>query len=154
MYRLVHNETSVGGSVSFETTIEIDAPIEEVWRTLVDVGRWPEWTASITQVEQLQGDGVAPGVRVRIKQPRMPARVWEITDVEPGESFTWQSARGGVTTVASHVLSTTGADRVAVTLGVRHFGPLAPVAGLLTSRTTRRYVQMEADGLKRRCESG
>lgn len=140
--------------MSFETTIEIDAPIDEVWRTLVDLRRWPEWTASVTQVEQLQGAGVALGGKVRIKQPRMPGLVWEITEVQPGESFTWQSARGGVTTVASHVLTTTGADRVAVTLGVRHFGPLAPVAGLLASRTTRRYVQMEADGLKRSCESG
>jgi hypothetical protein len=43
---------------------------------------------------------------------------------------------------------------VAVTLGIRESGPLAPVTGLLLPGLIRRYVQMEADGLKHRCEAG
>ena len=45
-------------------------------------------------------------------------------------------------------------DRVTVTLTLDQEGFLAPVVWRLTGSRSRRYVQMEADGLKRRCESG
>lgn len=138
--------------MQLETTVEIDAPRDTVWRTLADVDRWPEWTASVTSVERLTGPTWAPGTRVRIKQPRMPALVWEITELTPGESFTWRTASTGISTVGTHRLTMTAGNRVAVTLGIRHAGPLAPVIGLLISGTSRRYVQTEAAGLRQRCE--
>src|SRR6266849_7099381 len=100
----------------FETTVEIDAPPDTVWATLVDVDRWPEWTASISTVERLGTSALAPASKVRIEQPRMPVLVWEVTDFEPGIAFTWQSASLGVTTVASHRLSGTAEAGVTVTL--------------------------------------
>ena len=136
----------------FETTVEIDAPQDAVWNTLVDVERWPEWTASMTEVKRVDGEVLAPGSRVRVKQPRMPALMWEVTELAPGRSFTWRSTSPGVTTVGSHLLTSAASDRVAVTLGVRQSGALASVVALLTSGRTRRYVQMEALGLKTRCE--
>jgi hypothetical protein len=39
-----------------------------------------------------------------------------------------------------------------VTFGIRQSGALAPMIALLTAARTKRYVQMEADGLKRRAE--
>jgi uncharacterized protein YndB with AHSA1/START domain len=136
----------------FETTVEIDAPRDAVWSTLADVDRWPEWTASVTWAQRLSGSGWAPGTRVRIKQPRIPALVWEITEIEPGESFTWRASSAGVRAVGTHQLRVIAANRVAVTLGIRESGPLAPVIGLLTSGRSRRYVQTEATGLKQHCE--
>ena len=136
----------------FETTVKIDAPQDAVWNTLVDVERWPEWTASMTEVKRVDGEVLAPGSRVRVKQPRMPALMWEVTELAPGRSFTWRSTSPGVTTVGSHLLTSAASDRVAVTLGVRQSGALASVVALLTSGRTRRYVQMEALGLKTRCE--
>ena len=120
----------------FETTVEIDAPPDKVWATLVDVDRWPEWTASISTVERRGAGVLARGSKVRIKQPRMPRLVWEVTDFEPGTAFTWRSASPGVTTVASHRLSGTAETGVTVTLTVDMSGVMAPIAGLLTSRTT------------------
>lgn len=136
-----------------ETTVEIDAPREKVWETLTDVDRWPEWTASMTEVERIGGGVLAPGTNVRIRQPRMPTLIWEVTELVPGASFTWQSASAGVTTVASHALSTSASDGVVVTLAVQQSGALAALLGLVMSRRARRYVQMEALGLKQRCES-
>jgi hypothetical protein len=42
---------------------------------------------------------------------------------------------------------------VTVTLGIRRSDPLAWLIGLFTAKTTRRYVRIEAEGLKRRCEA-
>ena len=36
----------------FEADTEIAADAEQVWAVLVDVPRWPEWTASVTRAER------------------------------------------------------------------------------------------------------
>ena len=137
----------------FKTTIEINAPPDRVWDALVDVETWPEWTASIREVKGLDGAVLAFGSRVRIKQPRMPSLVWEVSEFEPTTSFTWRSSSPGVTTVGSHVVTATTTNRVTVTLGIHQSGPLAPIVRLLAGARTRRYVQMEADGLKKCAET-
>ena len=139
--------------MQFETTVAIEATPDKVWATLADVDRWPEWTASMAHVERLNGEPLALGAMVRVKQPRMPALVWTVTELEPGQSFSWQRDSTGVTTVGSHVVKATANNRVAVTLGIHQSGALALIIGLLTSKTTRRYVKMEAEGLKQRCEA-
>ena len=140
--------------MQYETSAEIDAPQDLIWAVLVDVERWPQWTASTTRVESTHGTALAIGSRVRIKQPRTPLSTWEVTDLDPGRSFTWQNVRRGVTTVATHRLAVTPGKRVLVTLTVSQSGALASIVGLLSSDMIRRYIQMEAEGLKRRSEAG
>ena len=137
--------------MDFETTIDIDADPERVWATLVDVERWPQWTASMRELTYLDGDGLAPGRRVRIRQPRLPALVWEVSELDPGRCFSWRAESPGVTSEGVHLVRSTAAG-TSVTLGIRHSGPLAGIVGRLTGGRTRRYVRMEAEGLKRRCE--
>lgn len=137
----------------YEQKVEIDAPQSVVWEVLADVSRWPEWTESVAKVSRTDNSALAAGSRVRIKQPRMPSLVWEVFDLEPGTSFSWRSASPGVAAVATHLVEPAEGARVAVTLGITFSGPLAPLTGLLTGARTRRYLQMEADGLKSRSES-
>jgi uncharacterized protein YndB with AHSA1/START domain len=137
-----------------EVTIHIDAPREVVWRQLMDVERWPEWTASISSAEPLDGAPLALGHRVRIKQPKMPAMVWRVSELEPERSFAWTAKSGGVETTAVHQLLDASTGGVSVRLAIDERGPLAPLARLLVGRLGRRYVQMEAEGLKRRAEGG
>jgi len=139
--------------VDLETTVEIIAPQEDVWRVISDIEHWPDWTESTTEASWLDGKTMGIGSRARIKQPRMPVLVWEVTELEAGSSFTWTTSTPGVSTVALHRISPVVADRVKVTLSLRQSGVLAPVLGILTSARAKRYVQMEADGLKRRAES-
>ena len=138
----------------YEVSVDIDAAPGEVWNVLTDVERWPEWTSSVTHVRRIDPGPLQVGSTVRIRQPKLPPVVWEVTELEPERSFSWVAGRGGVTTLAAHRIRprSGGSGGVAVTLGIRQTGPLAWLVGLLTSGLTRRYVETEASGLKRRCE--
>ncbi len=114
-----------------EVTVDIAATVEDVWAVLVDVERWPEWTRSMSEVKLLDAEALALGVRVRIKQPRLPVTVWQVTGLEPLRSFTWEASNPGVTTVAEHRLASPEPSRTKVTLGIRRSGPLAPVIDLV-----------------------
>lgn len=48
-------------------SIEIQAPHSVVWQNFADVERWPEWTPSVANVDRIRGEGLAPGVTVRIR---------------------------------------------------------------------------------------
>lgn len=132
--------------------IHIAAPPDQVWTVLADIERWPEWTASVTSVERLDDGPVAVGSLARVKQPRLRAAVWRVTSVEPGRSFDWAAKSPGITTAAGHRLEPTH-DGTRVALTIEMSGPLAGILGRVYARLTRRYMHVEAEGLKRRVEA-
>jgi len=138
--------------VHFETTVAVDAPVDAVWRVVVDVVHWPELTDSMRRVEWVRGDSIALGNAARVTQPWMPPNVWTVTAVATGESFSWQSGSPGVRTVATHVVRPGDPGRSTLTVGLEQFGPLAPLVGLVMGSRIRRFVRMEAAGLKQRAE--
>jgi hypothetical protein len=75
-----------------------------------------------------------------------------VTALEPGRSFEWQSPAPGLLSVGGHRVDVVGEHASRVTLSLTWSGPLAPVMRLLFGKLSRRYVQMEAQGLKRRSE--
>ena len=135
-----------------EITVEIDATSEEVWAVMTDVERWPEWTASVERAERLDGGALRVGSRVRLKQPRFPPVVWQVTELEPGRSFSWKAKNVGVTSIGEHRVTRRAGEGVTVNLRLHQQGPLAPLLAIFTRKLTRRYVETEAQGLKRRCE--
>lgn len=139
--------------MEYETTVHIEAPPEKVWAVLTDVESWPEWTASMTNVERLDSGEFGMGSKARIKQPGFPRLVWEVTRLAPGSSFAWEAKSAGMTTVADHRISPTGHGSTA-TVSISQRGPLAGLNGLLLRRRTRRYLEQEAQGLKRHVEGG
>lgn len=107
---------------------------------------------AVCAVEVLDG-GLGLGSQVRISQPGMRPLVWTVSEFEQGRSFTWTSSVGGVTTVGSHAVHPLGGERCSqLILGLTQRGALAPVVGLLLGRRTRRYVGLEAAGLKAAAE--
>jgi uncharacterized protein YndB with AHSA1/START domain len=133
-----------------DSSIEIDAPPTVVWSVFVDVERWAEWTASIEQIHPLDGPDIEVGNRFEIKQPRMPNLVWEVTEVEPGVSWTWRQRSFGGTTFATHDVAGLGGDRTLVRQRIDQRGPIGVAVGVLMRRLTRRYLELEAQGLERR----
>ena len=95
-----------------------------VWDVFSDVERWPEWTASVTSLIALDGPGIAVGKRFEIKQPRMPKLVWEVTDVDPGRSWTWVQRSPGGLTKASHDIEALSDGRTRVRQQIDQGGPV------------------------------
>lgn len=138
----------------FEASIDITAPAEHVFAVYSDVERWPEWTRSVTSVERLDEGPLRVGSRARIRQPRLPVAVWEVTEVVPDRSFTWVARGPGVITTGSHVVTPLdGGDRVKATALLEQAGLLGPLVGRLTKRLTNDYLNTEVRGLKARCEA-
>lgn len=136
-----------------ETAVEIDASSEDVWAVMTDVERWPEWTTSVKRAERLDDGPLRVGSRARLKQPWFPPVVWEVTDLEPARSFSWTAKNVGITSVGEHRITPRGSGAVTVSLSLHQQGPLAPLLAIVTSKLTRRYVEAEAQGLRRRCEA-
>lgn len=130
-----------------QVTVPIAAPAATAWSLLADLERWPRWTASMTSVEPVGGGPLAPGLHVRVKQPKLREVVLEVMALDPGRSFTWASRSPGITTTAVHDIAETGPSTSEVTLTFEMVGPLGSVMGVLFGGLIRRYVQMEADGL-------
>jgi uncharacterized membrane protein len=136
-----------------DSSIEIEAPATVVWEVFARVERWAEWTASIRSIEALDGPGLAIGKRFRIAQPRFPKLVWEVTGLEPGVSWTWRQRSLGGTTLATHEVEPLAAGRTLVRQRIDQRGPIGVLVGTLTRGLTRRYLDLEARGLKARSEA-
>ena len=136
-----------------ETAVEIDSAPERVWEVMTDVERWPEWTASVERAERLDDGPLQVGSRARLKQPRFPPVVWVVTELDPGRAFSWTAPNVGVTSIGEHRIVPGASGGVTVKLSLRQEGPLAALLARFTGKLTRRYVETEAQGLKRRCET-
>ena len=135
-----------------ESSVTIDAPASLVWEVFTDVERWPEWTASVTELVGLDGRELAVGKRFQIKQPKLPTLVWQVIDLEPGVSWTWAQWSTGGSTLAHHTLSPLPEGRTLVRQALDQRGPIGAIVGRLMRGTTRRYLAMEAQGLRDRSE--
>jgi len=134
-----------------EVTVDIAVPADDVWPVLADIEHWPDWLPTVTAAKW-SGDGPTEvGRKARLTQPRLGTATWTVTDYRQGRSFAWSRSSPGVTTHATHAITSTDSG-CRVTLGMTHVGPLAPLTRLVTSTLTRKYVGTEAASLKRRCE--
>ena len=138
----------------FETTRDVDAPVEAVWSVMYDVERWPEWTPTVDSVTRLDDGEFGVGSRVEIRQPRLPKARWEVTDVTrdgPGRSFTWESVSPGIRTIARHqVAPREGGSRV--TLSIDQTGPMGAFVALVWRGLIQRYIETEAKSLDQRVQ--
>lgn len=138
----------------FITEREIAAPAEIVWGLLADFERWPSWTPSVEGATPLfpKASAVRAGVRIELKQPKLPDTKWTITDWSPPKGFVWESERPGLRSRAEHWIEAT-ASGCRLKLSFALTGPLALAAGMSAGKLIRLYIDQEADGLKRAAEA-
>jgi uncharacterized membrane protein len=135
-----------------QRSIDIDAPAPVVWAVMSDVERWPEWTASMSSVQRARTGPLAIGEQVVVAQPRLPTLIYTVTRVDDGRLFTWEAGNAASRGVGEHVLTPRIAGGCTATLRLSQKGPAARLVAALLDRLTRRYLRMEAEGLKARCE--
>ena len=139
--------------MGIETVTDFNASADRVWRCLTDVEHWPEWTPSMKSVVRIGDEPLAVGSKVRIRQPKLGTMVWTVTEFTHGQSFVWRARRPGLTLVAGHHLSPSGAGTVKLTLTVEQTGWAGRLFEPLTAAMAKRYVRLEAEGHKRFAEA-
>jgi uncharacterized protein YndB with AHSA1/START domain len=137
--------------MKYEFQVSIAAPVARVWATLTDVERMPEWTESMTRVRRLDDGPLAVGSSARIEQPKLRPMVYTVTELVPEQTFTWAASTPGLRVVATHRLTAGDRDVTLVNV-VEVTGLLAPLLPPSIRERTRRYVELEAEGLKRQAE--
>jgi uncharacterized protein YndB with AHSA1/START domain len=139
--------------MDYDTTITTTADLDHAWAALAAVTTYPQWTTSMTKVIPLDGDELRVGRRYRILQPGFPPVVWRVTEVVSGSSFQWEARSPGLRTVASHRLSPEEGGGTRITLHIAQTGLLARLMAALTATRTRRYLALEAAGLRAAAEA-
>ena len=134
-------------------SIEIAAPADVVWQVYSDVERWPEWTRSVSSVRLLEGAPLAVGSVAEIRQPKLPKLRWTVTELAPPRSWAWTSVSPGSRAVGRHEVTALGPSRARADLSIEQAGPLGALVGRLIVGLTRRYLAMEAAGLKSASEA-
>jgi uncharacterized membrane protein len=137
----------------FGQSIDIDAGQQRVWEVVADLEAWPQRIETVEVVELLKPAPLGVGSRVRLKQPKLPDGIWEITAWEAPSFFEYRSKSGGVTIVAGHQVEALDEGRSRLTLTLEMRGLLVPVFGRIYRDLTNRYMTLEAQGMKRAAES-
>jgi uncharacterized membrane protein len=135
-----------------EDSVEIAAPPQLVWDVFTEVERWPDWTSSVTSLVGLDAPALAVGRRFAIKQPGMSKLVWTVTEIEPGSSWTWVQRSPGVLVSARHDVIAQPGGRTLVRQQLDQRGVLGALVGRLMVKKTKRFLELEAQGLKARSE--
>ncbi|MFW6074479.1 MAG: SRPBCC family protein [Chloroflexota bacterium] len=74
---------------SIETSIDIDAPPEDVWTVFSNTARWQEWNPFVTSLEGEMKQGEK--IKVRLEPPGGRPMTFKpkVTVLEPGSRFAW-----------------------------------------------------------------
>jgi uncharacterized membrane protein len=136
---------------AFSVAINIDASPEKVFAVLCDVERWPEWTPTMTSVQRLDQGPFAVGSSAQIRQPKLRAMVWKVTEFA-AQNFTWVTSAPGLRMKAGHVVAGQGTvSRVELSFEISGF--MGPLISRLYGGLIEEYVTTESRKLKQHVES-
>ena len=137
---------------TINVAVNIDAPPEKVFAVLCDVERWPEWTPTMQSVRRLDRGPLAVGSSAQVRQPKLRAAVWQVTELQEKRSFTWITRAPGLRMKAGHLVEPRGGgSRAALSFEIS--GLIAPLILGLYGSLIERYITTESQQLKKRSES-
>lgn len=140
---------------AISSTIEIDAPIEQVWATLKDVERYAEWNPFTVVVKTTFELGSPVDMMVALRPPKQMNQVEYVTSYVEGSRVSWGVAVGPTWFI--------DADRVQELTDLsngrtRYFtedtftGIGVGLMRLFVGKNVQRGFDAVAQGLKRQCE--
>jgi uncharacterized membrane protein len=135
-----------------ENELQIDAPIDVVWRLTADVESWPSVTPTMTSIERLDDGPITVGSRARVKQPGQRAAVWTVTGLDPNRLFEWRTSVLGMQMIGRHELAEVdGGTRNRLSLELTGRG--SGVFGKLIGKKISQSIGTENAGFKSHAES-
>lgn len=134
-----------------DNSIIIAAPPDLVWSVTLEIEKWPEWTPTVTSAARLDDGPLAVGSSARLKQPGQPEAIWTVTELLPGERFSWETRRAGLHFIGTHQIAAEG-NGTRNTLIVEAHGALSLLLWPVLRLGIRKAIADENRGLKRRCE--
>lgn len=137
----------------FRRSVDIDAPPERAWAATIDIVSWPAWTPTVNRARRLGSGPMRVGSRVLIEQPKLPPALWVVEALEPGRGMTLKSGLPGMRVIANHRIEPSG-NGCTVILSIRFEGLFGGLLERFTRDLNHRYLELEAEGLKRYCEKG
>jgi hypothetical protein len=137
----------------FEKSIDIAAPKLRVWDVLSNLEAWPRRIETVELVELLTPAPIGEGSRVRLKQPKLPEGIWDITVWDAPSYFEYRQRSRGMTSVAGHRVEALEEDRSRLTLSLDIRGFLIPLVALFSKNMINRYMTSEAQGMKQSSEA-
>jgi hypothetical protein len=122
-----------------------------IWKVLVDVEHWHEWTPTVIAIKSVGNAEFGVGARYRVVQPKLRPAIYEVTECVPSRRFTWVQQIPGGAMIADHLI-TQHHGNTAVELSFSSTGLLGSIVGHVFSQQIKDYVRTEAQSLKHRCD--
>lgn len=113
---------------SFATRIDIEAPIDSIWRIIIDLPRWPSWNST---VERIAGN-VELGAKVTVFVKQSPGRAFpvRVTQISEPSSMIWVGGMPFGLFSGTRVFELTASpigDRAVFSMRETYTGPLSGV---------------------------
>jgi uncharacterized protein YndB with AHSA1/START domain len=138
-------------NTDYRIVVDIKAPPGRVFAVLRAVERWPEWTSTMTSVQRTDNRPFVVGSRVRVRQPKLLPAIWQVTELDEPRKFTWVTRSPGVAVTGEHLVEADGTGS-RVKLSLNFSGFLGPLVSRFYCSLNQRYLAIEAEGLRKRCE--
>ena len=138
---------------TIETSVEIAAKPSEVWTVLTEFDRYSTWNPFIPKVDGVAAPGATLTVHVGIGQAAAPIEA-EIVTFQPDQELVWRSKllTPGLFD-RDHIFKIEPTATGCTLKQIQTFsGPMAPIAGALTSGVVRHGLNSMNEALKRRVE--
>jgi len=94
----------------FESSTEVNASPETIWRAINNPEEWPLWVPSLKKVERVTPGSLGVGTQLRIRVRAAVAVTWRMTITEfvPGQRVVMQGSVLGTRLVRYYALEPTG----------------------------------------------
>lgn len=76
---------------SIARSISIGVPPVQVYQAFIALDRWKQWNPHLREITPLYEGAMNVGSRARVTPQGAPTSVWQVTRIEPGRSFTWET---------------------------------------------------------------
>jgi hypothetical protein len=86
-----------------------------------------------------------------VRQPKLLPAIWQVTELDEPRKFTWVTRSPGVAVTGEHLVEADGTGS-RVKLSLNFSGFLGPLVSRFYCSLNQRYLAIEAEGLRKRCE--